>query len=59
MATLRSPRARALRNAVLGVVGRLPAFQRRMALRIAGLHLPPVVPAVPDVRVGTATRGSG
>lgn len=38
MATLRTRRARALRNAVIGIVGRLPAFRRWLATELAELR---------------------
>ncbi len=38
MATLGTPRGRAMRNAVLRVLGRIPAIPLRLATEIAGLH---------------------
>jgi 2-polyprenyl-6-methoxyphenol hydroxylase-like FAD-dependent oxidoreductase len=38
MATLRSPRARALRNAAIGMVARIPAAPRWLATELAGLR---------------------
>jgi 2-polyprenyl-6-methoxyphenol hydroxylase-like FAD-dependent oxidoreductase len=38
MATLRSPRARAARNAVIRVIGRIPAFRRWLATELAELR---------------------
>ncbi|HXV12953.1 MAG TPA: FAD-dependent monooxygenase [Candidatus Krumholzibacteria bacterium] len=38
MATLRSRRARALRNAAIGVMGRIPAVRRRIATELAELR---------------------
>ena len=38
LATLRSSRARSVRNGVLGVIGRIPAVQRRLAIELSGLR---------------------
>ena len=38
MATLRSPRARAVRNAVIRVIGRIPAVRRKLAMELSGLR---------------------
>lgn len=38
MATLRSRRSRTLRNGVLGVVGRIPALRRWLAVELSGLR---------------------
>ena len=38
MATLRSPGARTLRNTVVGVVGRVPAFRRWLAMELSELR---------------------
>lgn len=38
MATVRPPRARAVRNAVIRGVGRIPAVRRRFAIELAELH---------------------
>lgn len=38
MATLRSPRARVIRNTVIGVLGHVPAFRRRIATELAELR---------------------
>jgi 2-polyprenyl-6-methoxyphenol hydroxylase-like FAD-dependent oxidoreductase len=38
MATLRTPRSRAVRNAAISVIGRIPALRRRIATELAGLH---------------------
>jgi hypothetical protein len=38
MATLRSRRSRAVRNGVIGMVGRIPAFRRWLATELAGLR---------------------
>ena len=38
VATLRSSRARSVRNGVIGVIGRIPAVRRRLALELAGLR---------------------
>jgi 2-polyprenyl-6-methoxyphenol hydroxylase-like FAD-dependent oxidoreductase len=38
MATLRSPRSRAARNAVLGLVGRIPTFRRWLATELSELR---------------------
>ncbi|MGE0160799.1 MAG: FAD-dependent monooxygenase [Gemmatimonadales bacterium] len=38
VATLRTPRRRRVRNAVLSRAARLPAVQRRLALTLSGLH---------------------
>lgn len=38
VATLRSRRARALRNAAIGMVGHIPAIPRAIATELAGLH---------------------
>jgi hypothetical protein len=37
MATLRTPRSRAVRNTVLGWVGRIPAFRRFLAMELSEL----------------------
>jgi 2-polyprenyl-6-methoxyphenol hydroxylase-like FAD-dependent oxidoreductase len=39
MATLRTPRLRAMRNAAIRTVGALPTVRTRLARQIAGLHL--------------------
>jgi 2-polyprenyl-6-methoxyphenol hydroxylase-like FAD-dependent oxidoreductase len=39
MATLRTPRQRALRNTALRAVGHLPMVRARLATQMAGLHL--------------------
>jgi len=38
MATLRDPRARALRNVAIGFVGRIPAFRRWLAMELSELR---------------------
>ncbi len=38
MATLRTPRSRAVRNAAIGVIGRIPAARRWLATELAGLR---------------------
>jgi 2-polyprenyl-6-methoxyphenol hydroxylase-like FAD-dependent oxidoreductase len=38
MATLKTRRARGVRNAAIGVVGRIPALPRALATELAGLH---------------------
>ena len=38
MATLRTPRSRAARNAMLGILGRIPALRRWIATELAGLR---------------------
>jgi 2-polyprenyl-6-methoxyphenol hydroxylase-like FAD-dependent oxidoreductase len=38
LATLRSSRARSVRNGVIGVIGRIPAVRRRLAMELAGLR---------------------
>jgi 2-polyprenyl-6-methoxyphenol hydroxylase-like FAD-dependent oxidoreductase len=38
MATLRSGRARWARNVAIGVIGRIPAVRRRLAIELAGLR---------------------
>jgi 2-polyprenyl-6-methoxyphenol hydroxylase-like FAD-dependent oxidoreductase len=38
MATLRTPRARAVRNTVVGWIGRIPAFRRWMAMELSELR---------------------
>ncbi len=38
MATLRSPRSRAVRNAAIRVIGRIPALRRRLAMELSGLR---------------------
>lgn len=38
MATLRSSRARAVRNAVIGVIGQIPAVRRKLAMELSGLR---------------------
>jgi hypothetical protein len=38
MATLRTRRARAVRNAAVGVIGRIPAFRRWLATELSGLR---------------------
>jgi 2-polyprenyl-6-methoxyphenol hydroxylase-like FAD-dependent oxidoreductase len=38
MATLRTPRARALRNTAVGWIGRIPAFRRWMAMELSELR---------------------
>jgi 2-polyprenyl-6-methoxyphenol hydroxylase-like FAD-dependent oxidoreductase len=38
MATLRTPRSRAVRNTVLGWVGRIPAFRRFLAMELSELR---------------------
>jgi 2-polyprenyl-6-methoxyphenol hydroxylase-like FAD-dependent oxidoreductase len=38
MATVRHPRARALRNLVIGLAGRIPAMPRALATELAGLR---------------------
>jgi 2-polyprenyl-6-methoxyphenol hydroxylase-like FAD-dependent oxidoreductase len=38
VATLRSSRARSVRNGVIGVIGRIPAVRRRLAMELAGLR---------------------
>ena len=38
MATLRSPRARAVRNAAIGVIGRIPPFRRWLATELSELR---------------------
>ena len=38
MATLRSPQSRAVRNAAIRVIGRIPALRRRLATELSGLR---------------------
>jgi 2-polyprenyl-6-methoxyphenol hydroxylase-like FAD-dependent oxidoreductase len=38
MATLRTPRTRAVRNALISVVGRIPVARRWLATELAGLR---------------------
>jgi 2-polyprenyl-6-methoxyphenol hydroxylase-like FAD-dependent oxidoreductase len=38
MATLRTPRGRTVRNAVMRVIGRIPAVRHRLAIELAGLR---------------------
>jgi 2-polyprenyl-6-methoxyphenol hydroxylase-like FAD-dependent oxidoreductase len=38
MATLRTPRARALRNTVVGLIGKIPAFRRFLAMELSELR---------------------
>lgn len=38
MATLRHSKSRVLRNRVLGIVGRIPAFPRKLAMELSGLR---------------------
>ena len=38
MATLRTPRSRAARNAMIGILGRIPALRRWIATELAGLR---------------------
>ncbi|HEY3173716.1 MAG TPA: FAD-dependent monooxygenase [Thermoanaerobaculia bacterium] len=38
MATLRTPRARAVRSAVVGLIGRIPAFRRWLAMELSELR---------------------
>jgi hypothetical protein len=38
VATLRSSRVRSVRNGVIGVIGRVPAVRRRLAMELAGLR---------------------
>jgi hypothetical protein len=38
MATLRTPGSRAMRNAVITTIGRVPAAPRWLAGELAGLH---------------------
>jgi 2-polyprenyl-6-methoxyphenol hydroxylase-like FAD-dependent oxidoreductase len=38
VATLRTRRSRAMRNAVMGVVSRIPAVRRTLAMELAGLR---------------------
>jgi 2-polyprenyl-6-methoxyphenol hydroxylase-like FAD-dependent oxidoreductase len=42
MATLRTPRSRAARNAMIEVIGRMPPIRHWLATELAGLHNPPV-----------------
>jgi 2-polyprenyl-6-methoxyphenol hydroxylase-like FAD-dependent oxidoreductase len=38
VATLRNPRSRAVRNAMIGLIGRIPAASRWLATELAGFH---------------------
>jgi hypothetical protein len=38
MATLRTPRARAMRNILVGLIGRIPAFRRFLAMELSELR---------------------
>jgi len=40
VATQRTPRRRAMRNAMIGLIGRIPAIPRLLATELAGLRQP-------------------